>query len=613
MNAFDELMNYPGNRVQNPKKRWCTVCSNDKRSSARVEQAQSLTAYMRPPTWMSQPLDLSTDVVTMIVEALICSDDDNRVRTIKTLALVNRLCAATVTSTCDQVRGQLQKNATALALARTARVWHNCSCANGTHGVLKPKSREEVKRLHEAHDRHMQSVGIPIARRIKLLLFADRTWFHDSRSLFGHLENGCELCGNPQGRLAQIGCYVFRDGPVMLAACEKCKAESCIELTLEYVDDASQPFKVRIDPTETEGNNYARALLSKQSAHRKRMCAKQTTRLRPANLGKRVHYVSLTEELGMCYWNSSHSMRDAPWFIDLWHTLPKGLPQEFTFSALMGVRDSDAVRDEAHRHAKRLRAVRAQAAQKRSALARLMRTHNEACQQVALVVRAGHFDGWVQAIDLCTTARAFDARWMFRRYEGADALPNDWRAARYHLLEMDQDELAASVKRVAAVAQVLHRAFSRTDFPAKHYKHKTTERDVVLKLLRNFPPAFLEGPLDRVDKVVEHMRRAPVVLTLRPTATGQLSMVATYTLPGMFKGRLLNVVVYITSYTILRICKAIACCPPRQKLEQSMLDELQNSANLAGDHVDNRAIRNQTRSAIFDLPAAWPAWLTAAL
>jgi len=116
-----------------------------------------------------------------------------------------------------------------------------------------------------------------------------------------------------------------------------------------------------------------------------------------------------------------------------------------------------------------------------------------------------------------------------------------------------------------------------------------------------------------VDKLVEHVRRAPVVLTLRPTSTGQLSMVVTYTLDGRFNGRLLEIVVYITSYTILRICKAIACCPPKQKLEQSMLDELQNSANLAGDDMQERAIRNQTRGAIFDLPAAWPVWLTAAL
>ena len=612
MSAFDELMKYPGNRVRNPKKRWCTVCSNDKRASAREGQTHNLTTYLRPQTWMSEPLDLSTDVVTVIVEALMGSSDDDRVRTIKTLALVNRLCASAVASTCEEVRGNLQKNAKALALARKDREWHTCKCRNSTHRVVSAHSREEVRRMHEAHDLYMQSVGIPNGRRIKLLLFADRTWFHDRLSLFGHLENGCELCGNPQGRLARMGCYVFRDGPVMLAACEKCKARSCVELMLEYAGDTSQMLRVEVDSSETEGNSYARALLSKQSAHRKRMCAKQTARLRPANLGKRVHTIGLTEELGMFYWNSSHSMRDEPWFIDLWHTLPKGLPQDLTFSALMGVRDSDAVRDEAQRYAKGLRAVRAQAAQKRSALAQLMRTHNEACQQVALVVRMGHFEGWVQAIDVCTTARAFDARWMFRRYEGSGALPNDWRAARYHLLEMDQDELAASVKRVAAVAQVLLKAFSRTDCPTKHYKHKTTERDVVLKLLRNFAPAFLEGPVERVDKLVEIVRRAPVVLTLRPTATGQLSMVATYTLGGMFKGRLLEINVYITSYTILRICKAIACCPPRQKLEQSMLDELQNSANLTGDHVDNRAIRNQTRSAIFDLPAAWPAWLTAA-
>lgn len=609
MDALQQMMNNPWNRTRDFKKRWRTVCRNDTRASAGAQQHQGLVAYMRPQTWMLQPLDLSTDVVTMIVEALMCSDDLNKARTIKALALVNRLYAAAVAFTLNQVRAQLQRNANDLALVQKRQLMLNRACVDGESVGEEAHAHiaAEVIRRNGVHCQYMTSVGIPSKRRGTLLRFADRTRFHDNRSLLGHMEGGCELCGNPHGRMATGDAFI-RDGPVVLVACEECKGKHCVNLTLQYADETGELLKVNIEQEETEANNYARALLGKQSAHRKRMCSKRASRMSPAKLGKRVHRIGVTEELSLCYWTSSHLMSQGPWMLELWHTLPKALPQNLTFGALTGVRNSEAVREEAHRHAERLHVVRAKAAHKRIALKRLMRTHEAARKQVALVVRVGHFEGWCQAIDLCTAARAFGARWMFRNYEGPGAIPADWRASRYKLLAMDQDKLCASVRRVATVAQVLRRGLFRASLPAAHHQQKTTERDVMLQLMRNFPVKFLQGTVGKVDEIVDVVLRAPVELTLSSPSR----LVVTYALGGRFAGRRMAVSSYITRFTARRICSALPCCPPKQTIEQSVLDELQCYANRSACvSPQARAIRNQTRSAIFALPALWPEWLTA--
>lgn len=258
MDALQQMMNNPWNRTRDSKKRWRTVCRNDTRASAGAQQHQGLVAYMRPQTWMLQPLDLSTDVVTMIVEALMCSDDLNKARTIKALALVNRLYAAAVAFTLNQVRAQLQRNANDLALVQKRQLMLNRACVDGESVGEEAHAHiaAEVIRRNGVHCQYMTSVGIPSKRRGTLLRFADRTRFHDNRSLLGHMEGGCELCGNPHGRMATGDAFI-RDGPVVLVACEECKGKHCVNLTLQYADETGELLKVNIEQEETEANNYA--------------------------------------------------------------------------------------------------------------------------------------------------------------------------------------------------------------------------------------------------------------------------------------------------------------------------------------------------------------------
>ena len=88
------------------KKRWRTVCQNDRAPKQRHNQT-SLSAWIRPPSWTKASLDLSEDVASLIVEALMREGVGN-VQEIRAFALVNRTCAsataATLLSVCVQLR-----------------------------------------------------------------------------------------------------------------------------------------------------------------------------------------------------------------------------------------------------------------------------------------------------------------------------------------------------------------------------------------------------------------------------------------------------------------------------------------------------------------------------
>ena len=611
MNAFDVLMDTDNiHRYEHsPKKRRCKRART--RPPPQPQAQRSLMMHIRPPTWMAQPLELDVDVVTVIVEMLMRSNDWRKARYIKALALVNRTCAAAVASTLDRVRARLRYNARESALAHRAKVLRlrRNGCLVKSTEVLA----EEAARFGAIHEAYMEEVGIPQGRRMALAPFADRTWFHDNVSLLGHLGNACELCNGPTHVGARDSVlYSFRDGPVMLIACGRCKSKACVDLTLSYADATGQVLKAHIEQLETPANNYARALLSKQAAHLKRMRSKRATRVLPAKLGKRVHRVDVTDEMSICYWNSKHRMSQGPWHIELWHTLPTGLPENLTFGPLMGVRDSKAVREEAGEHAKWLRARRSAAAQKRVALSKLLTKYMGQRKIVDRVVRSGNFDGWVQAIDLCTCARAFDARWMFRWQSHTDLrLPSAWREQMYKLLEMDEAELGAAAKRVATVAEVLIKRFCETTLPYEHWKYKTTQRSMILELVRNFPPWFLDRGFWAVHTVVDRLDRASVKLEMHTTTTGYETLVATYTLAESDgPWRKLQIVNYWSDYTVKRMAKSINFLTVADRISPALLKELQAHANRpqCSCHEEN-AIRNQARTAIYGLPAAWPEYI----
>ena len=61
-------------------------------------------------------------------------------------------------------------------------------------------------------------------------------WFHNSRSMLGHLQYGCELCSSEECRDS-----FHRAGPVALSMCRECAATNRVRFTL-HKGERDVPF-----------------------------------------------------------------------------------------------------------------------------------------------------------------------------------------------------------------------------------------------------------------------------------------------------------------------------------------------------------------------------------
>ena len=599
-----------------PKKRWLTVCQNDRTRKQRHNQT-SLSAWIRPPAWTKAPLDLSEDVASLLVEALMREGVGN-VQEIRAFALVNRTCAsataATLLSVCVQLRTlssrvvQAEKRGRACArrhIVAGASDDNSDSDLSDSSDDCSVASRDEADAGDDDDDdnvqhvvrlesrrvefvAHMAFVGIPLSRRLQLGKLPGRVWFQNNRSLLGHLMDGCELCGTS----LNIQHPVY-GGPVALFACVRCRPKACTRLSLDFTRSSKSSTHLlvaRVNLHETDANNYARALFSKQEAHRRRMHSQRTSTLVSTNLAKRVHEVTFTNQLLLCYAKSKWQMSSAPWTIELWHRLPAGVPQRMTFGALMGVRDSDLVRDEARREAKRRREVRSRATRRCAALSRLLTKYADTRENMWRVVRKGHFNGWVQAIEICASARAIDTRWMF--LDVTHVMSNDCRLLRYMLLDMHEDVLKAATRRISSVARVVYLTADEIS------------RQTVLRLLRNFPPSFLEGPVDCVHEMVKVIYGATVKLRIVSESVQYQTLEVVYHSGEAFLEGPLFIQSTFSKYTSARIAKVVGMNFGGGLFTNTMLRHMEGLAN----GPDLSKGKDEARRAIFSLPGCWWPW-----
>lgn len=626
MDPIRQIMYHPLNVVQKPK-RWCTVCRNDAQGALALRGQQApLRLWIRPSLWMTTPLDLNPDVSSLIVEAFMREGD---ALSIRRFALVSRACAASVSATLHATCAKLRRLSARVAQAqrslflccdseRREEEQHQPWSGLDAHGSPWPEEEQDLERpLGDADDHDydavarmdalrnefrdfMKRVGIPGCRRGYLAAYPQTTQFHDNRSLLGHLSDGCELCGYIDAYMQDSAC-----GPVMLFACRRCRSKGGVELSLRAVkgDGAhrARHFVATVEARETEANNYARALLSKHAAQRRRMVTKRPHMLGPTNISKRVHVIDSNASLIACYDQSRWSNGYAPWTMVLWHRLPATLPQEFTFSAMMGVRDSDLVREEALRDAQRRTSVRRRGAGRRSLLAKLFKEHAQARKNVWMVARKGTFAGWVHAIDLCTTARAFEARWMFRT-DQSGLSSNDWRMAAYRLLDLDRDALDAAVRRVSAVAHVLRVV------GGVGQSHNPSTRHVLLQLLGNFPLEFLEGPVASIAALAHMLLNAPLSLSMDKETSGLVTIRIRYFLDGPFMGKTLSLQSHFSGFTVSKVLKVLGRSGNERELTHVMVAELERRAN-SEDCLSSPSWK-KTRAVIYGLPACWPLWIT---
>lgn len=593
-----------------PKKRWRTVCQNERAPKQRHNQT-SLSAWIRPPSWTKAPLDLSEDVASLIVEALMREGVGN-VQEIRAFALVNRTCAsataATLLSVCVQLRTLSSRVAQEEKRGRAHARRHSIAGASDNNSdsdssddcsiescdkVDDDDDDQHVARLESRRAEfvaHMALVGIPLIRRLQLAKLPGRVWFQNNRSLLGHLMDGCELCGSS----LHIQ-YPVYGGPVALFACTRCRQKDCTRLSLEFTRSSKSSTHLlvaRVLLWETEANNYARALFSKREAHRKRMHSHRTSTLGKTNLAKSVHEVTFTNELLLCYAKSKWKMSRAPWQIELWHRLPAGVPQRMTFGEVMGVRDSDLVRDEARREAKRRGEVRSRATRRSHALSRILVKYRTTREHMWRVVSKGHMCGWVQAIEICSSARAFDTRWMFY----ADVtqhmmMSTDLRRLTYKLLEIHDDVLEAATRRISSVARVVY--LTKNDI----------SRQTVLRLVRNFPLSLLEGPIDCVHEVVQMIYGATVELRIVRESTSIQQLEVCYHSGEAFPEGPLYLQCTLSKYTSERIAKMVGMNFGGGLFTNDMLRYMEGLAN--GPNLSKG--KDEALAAIFSLPTpSWP-------
>ena len=207
---------------------------------------------------------------------------------------------------------------------------------------------------------------------------------------------------------------------------------------------------------------------------------------------------------------------------------------------------------------------------------------------------------------MCSAARAFELRWLFRAEESRFG---NWRTSRYHLLDMDPAVLAEAADRVSSVQQVLgqilEEMLASTAEPPAGMLDAT--RLCVLEILKHLPVACLIPGLELpLLHKVQHLRDAPVSVSIRARAGREglcQQLTARFRIDPSILGRAdLVLVAYVTRYTVVKFCSLARMPDPGgNRITPEIADEVGRLAN--GYDI---APREAVRTELFALPGAWP-------
>jgi len=606
--------------VEAERKRHCLL-DRTSTKAIRADRAQTkLSAYIRPVGWNGDGLlaEVDADALGLVVRALLCAHD---ARTVRALAVTCRACAQAVRQTLLAVRTQLRGAADAYWEARE----HWVSIRDMDPEFLSDEGLEHhaatFKRCYDAHERYeacMRAIGIGAARREALVARVGQRWFHDAKSVLGHVASGCELCAEP---LAED---TFGAGPVALFACTKCAHANRVRFTLHPDEERARrlrkptsavPVLARFPRSDRPANNYACALLSKRETHRRRMKTDRAAVARRAvPLSRRVHRQNWTNALHGAWLDYGDeddvdADPDAMEF-ELWHALPLGIPNDLGFASMMDAHVADGTRAEADACGTVRRRARAATDARRHKYNKLLEDHAFVVAEVNQVVQDQGYVGWLQVLDLVCAAHAFELRWMFRP---SLSRFGDWRRARYRLLELEAPALSVSATRVEHVARVLRSTLTNHDLPLNG---NCPTRACVLEIIKHLPDAFLDAPWTVLKYAVQHLRDARI--TLRVGATRPRLYVDLDINPLTLQRPTLTLEVVLTQYVIDQL-HGLVGTPPAKALGWEVAGTIQAMANQMSAQCWARSMghpsysdkvltpgRDKVRAALFRLPGAWP-------
>ena len=582
----------------------------------------TLLAHARPARWTATSMALNADAIETVVLHLMAQSD---ARTLRALAVVNRECMAIVSGAlrraCDACRHAARRFAEAQEKQRSLSCDSDEMC-HTTQRRAEAAECQRVARLDE-YEIAMAVAGVHHHRRHALVRKPDARWFHGSTSLFGHMQKGCELCSSEEA--SDTG---HRAGPVALFACRKCAHNNRVRFSLQkawedrtfhHPKGQAQRLTVRFPRYESEANNYACALMSKRESRRRRMAGSHMPRARrTVSLSRRVHpNQKWTNELEASWqlWSDEAYGRDEDadeMPFELWHALPEFFFSDLTFASVMGLGSAgEDARVQASNHTAARRRARATVDARRAAFNRVAHTHRELIRRVNLLVRERGFRAWLQVIDLCCAARAFELRWLFRADESRFG---DWRKARYQLLDMHPAALVDAAHRISSATHVLHRVFSSLCFSDGSALGPTdsslidSTRACVTEILKHLPMGLLRpGREDALYAKVQHLHNAHLWLTLvldesQPAHNNQRLRIEVKIAPRIVERANLVLYAILTKYTIARLCSLVDVPENTDRLSPETLLRIQQRANNWGSLQS----RDHARAVLYGLPGAWP-------
>jgi hypothetical protein len=554
-------------------KPWRTVCRAHKlaRRTPAEPLQHSLLRWIRPPTWCvtdAFTACLDDDARGLIVQLLLSVRD---VATIKAFALVNRACARVVRQVLEEAQLRLRR-----ALSPTA-----------------PAGQP----LRDA----MQAAGISWDRASEMLWAHRTTWVHRPASILAHVSNSCELCGAPMGARAS------REGPVSLHACSACNEKHRVRFVVglalpegdshatvqDAVDASAHCVKIKLyDVWGGRGSQAwirARHMLSRKTQHRKRMLRKRGDI--SSTVQREQHEIEMTEPLrrflsavprerffrGTWRWHRSNEPELLKLQVEAWAELPPEIPQDLTFSALMGITETDELRRSAQAAVDRKVAKEEERSRTLATFRKLYKEAKATRLGAAAVVCSNYF-GATQLVDLCFAADALRIRALANKEVFGSI--NAMREA-VNLPRVEQEK---AMERLGMAARVLK------DFlPSRSVSEDTPRRELYLNVIKRAGPALFHRYKDaeaRLREVVAVCEEARVKVRLAhptETTTPRLTLTLFAPLPDGKTRRIALLCDVSSAWRTHSLLQRISNKPDITRLTNGSLKTLERIANVKRD------------------------------
>lgn len=566
-------------RTSNFPKIWRTVSRAEKLARRDRESHQrSLLCWIRPHTWCTVDLFaecLVDDARGVIVQHLLSLRD---AASVKAFALVSRACALTVHQVLEAIRLNLLR----------------------------------VLASEPCYTDMMNTFGIRIPRdRVIELMWARRTtWVHRASSVLAHVSGSCELCGAPMGSRPR------REGPVSLHACSECTKKHRVRFIVglaipegftkieEVLDANAHCVKIKLFDVwggrSSQAWILARHMLSRKTQYRKKMLRKRGDI--SATVQREKHEIEMTEPLrrflslvprerffrGTWQWHQSRDPEILKLHVEAWLQLPREIPQDLTFSALMGITETEELMQSAQAAVERKEAKDDERTITLASFRKLYKEAKDSRLDAASVVSSSYF-GATQLVDLCFAADSLIIRALANR-EVFGSL-----TAMRDVVKLSRDTREDAVARLGLAARVL-----RSFLTSRDALEDTPRREFCLVVIKRAGAALFHNYHDaeaRMREIVDVCEKSRVKARLASKKGDKMHLTFYAPLPDGKTRRIAMTCNVYSQWQTSKLIKQIATHPDgARRLTASMLKTLERLANFKMDRCSKNVTLYKARA-----------------